>query len=326
MSLAPETVACPLSDGGEGFADAMRVANGGVRALEVSGPLFAPVPAEIVFLDNGRTAVVESAQACGLTLVPPEQRSPSRTTTRGLGEMLAAAVAGGARKLIVGLGGSATNDGGMGMLAALGWRFLDDAGAELSPVGASLGRVQRIIPGERLADIEIIAACDVTNPLFGPRGAAYVFAPQKGATPEEVQALDAGLAHFAAVCADTLGADDAQAPGAGAAGGLGFALLACLGATFRPGAGLAIELTQLEQHLAGADLCLTGEGQTDAQTAFGKLPAAVAGCCVRAGVPCICLSGALGHGWRELYSHGFTAIFSITQRPVDLSTAPGRSG
>jgi len=327
-----EMVACPLSDGGEGFAEAMQASGGEARALEVTGPLFEKVRAEIVYLDGGKTAILESAQACGLGLVPPAQRSPLRTTTRGLGEMLAAAMEAGAaaqeagaKKLVVGLGGSATNDGGMGMLSALGWGFLDAEGVKLPPVGASLGRVARITPGRRLEEVTVIAACDVTNPLYGPRGAAHTFAPQKGASPAEVAFLDDGLRHYARVCADFLGEDFSARPGAGAAGGLGFALLAFLGASFQPGALLAIALTGLDAALRGADLCLTGEGQTDGQTSYGKLPAAVAACCQIAGVPCVCLSGALGEGWRALYDHGFTAIFSISQRPQELSSALAES-
>lgn len=239
--------------------------------------------------------------------------------------MLAAAVDAGASTLVVGLGGSATNDAGLGMLEALGWRFLDAAGGALPPVGASLGKVARIEAGRRLEGVRVVAACDVHNPLYGPRGAAHTFAPQKGASPAEVAELDAGLRHFADVCAAFLGEDVSDLPGAGAAGGLGFALLAFLGATFQSGASLAIALTGLESLLAGADLCLTGEGQTDCQTAYGKLPAAVAACCAQAGVPCVCLSGALGEGWRTLYDHGFTAIFSIAQRPQRLEDAMARS-
>lgn len=317
----PETILCPLSDGGEGFATAMQSAGSTVQQVMVTGPLFSPVSAELVFLDDGQTAVVESAQVCGLGLVPREKRSPLRTTTLGLGELMAVAVREGARRLVIGLGGSATNDGGLGMLTALGWRFLDAHGQPVRPAGAALGRVMRIEPGCRLQEIEIVAACDVTNPLYGPHGAAYTFAPQKGASPRDVATLDAGLQHFARVVAETLGADYAAQPGAGAAGGLGFALLACLGASFRPGAELAINLTGLEAHLRGAALCLTGEGQTDVQTAYGKLPAAVAARCVASGVPCVCLSGALGEQWRALYEHGFTALFSICRRPQPFAAA-----
>lgn len=322
LSPPPAAVICPLSDGGEGFAEAMRLAcHGEVRPVEVTGPLFTPTHAEMVFLDGGATAVVESAQACGLTLVPLERRSPRKTTTAGLGEMLAAAAAAGATRIIIGLGGSATNDGGMGMLTALGWQFLDSDNQPLAPVGDSLGRVARIIAGNRLEGLRLVAACDVTNPLYGPQGAASIFAPQKGASPAEVRALDRGLEHYAQVCAAMLGVDFAQHPGAGAAGGLGFALLAFLHATFQPGAELAIALTDLPSQLAGASLCLTGEGQTDFQTAYGKLPTAVAACCAQVGVPCVCLSGALGQGWYELYHHNFTALFSIAERPQSLDDA-----
>jgi glycerate kinase len=313
------SVSLPLSDGGEGFVDALTAAGGGWRQeVTVTGPHFHPVPAEIGWL--GDTAVIESAQACGLGLLPPEARHPGRTTTLGVGELLRAAADGGARQIVVGLGGTGTNDGGLGLLQALGWRFEDAHGDALPPVGEALGRVARIVPGTPVP-VPVTAACDVRNPLFGPMGAAYVFAPQKGATPDEAAALDAGLRHFAVVCADVLGRDASGAPGAGAAGGLGFALLAFLGATFQPGAALAIALARLDDHLRDADLCLTGEGQTDAQTAFGKLPAAVAARCRAAGVPCVCLSGALGDGWRALYDHGMTAILSITQRPEPLADA-----
>lgn len=322
LSPAPWVTACPLADGGEGFADAIRLAAGGEPlAVDVTGPLFTPVPAEITLLDGGRTAVVEAAQACGLSLVPPAHRNPLHTTSYGVGEMLAAAVDAGATQVIVGLGGSATNDGGMGLLAALGWRFFTADGTRLSPVGASLAAVQRIEPGRRLEQVSIIVACDVTNPLYGPQGAAYTFAPQKGASPDDVVALDAGLRHYATISAAVLGQDHANYPGAGAAGGLGFALLACLGAQYRSGAELAITLTHLDDKLRDADLCFTGEGQTDFQTAYGKLPAAVASCCAQHQVPCVCLSGALGQGWRELYAHGFTALFSLSQRPQSLDDA-----
>ena len=321
LQPAPAVISCPLSDGGEGFAAAMRTAGGTSRTLEVTGPLFTPATAELVFLDDGHTAVIESAQACGLGLVPREQRSPLYTTTLGLGEMMQAAVAVGAHKLVVGLGGSATNDGGIGLLTALGWRFLDAHGRPLRPVGTSLSRIARILPGSNLEGVEIVAACDVTNPLYGPRGAAHTFARQKGASPRDIELLDAGLAHFARVSAACLGRDLSDQPGAGAAGGLGYALLAFLGARFQSGAELAIGLTALEARLAGAALCLTGEGQTDAQTAYGKLPAAVAACCARTGVPCVCLSGALSEGWRTLYDQGFTALFSICRRPQSLAAA-----
>lgn len=323
VSSAPEVWCCPLSDGGEGFAEALRLAaQGELRQVRVTGPLGDPVPAEMTLLNDGRTAVVEAAQACGLHLLPRARRNPLYTTTRGVGEMLLAAAAAGATRIIVGIGGSGTNDGGMGMLYALGWRFLDARGCALPPVGASLAAVRHIEAADTgLAGCTITVACDVTNPLFGAQGAACTFAPQKGASPAEVAALDAGLRQYAEVCAALLGADYASVPGAGAAGGLGFALLAFLHAQYCSGAELAINLSGLPAHLRDADLCLTGEGRTDAQTACGKLPAAVAACCRQSGVPCVCLSGALGDGWRELYQSGFTALFSLAQRPQTLKTA-----
>jgi len=277
--------------------------------------------ANLTLFDDGHTAVIEAAQACGLHLLPRGQRNPLHTTTSGVGEMLIAAVNAGATRLIVGIGGSSTNDGGMGMLNALGWRFLDAQDRDLPPTGASLEKVQRIIEPSHFIHSEITVACDVTNPLFGPHGAAYTFAPQKGASSTGVAILDAGLQHYAGMCATYLGADHSSLPGAGAAGGLGFALLAFLHAHYRSGAEIAIAVSGLEAQLRDADLCLTGEGCTDAQTAYGKLPAAVAACCLQAGVPCVCLSGALGKGWRELYAQGFTGIFSLAQRPQPLKTA-----
>lgn len=320
-SLPDATViACPLSDGGEGFADALAGGTGHGEQVTVTGPLDTPVEATLAWLPDG-TAVVEAAQACGLTLVPPADRSPLHTTTTGVGELIRTAIARGARRILVGLGGSATNDAGMGMLAALDWQFLDAAGHPVPLTGAGLGQVAQILPGQPITGIEIIAACDVTNPLDGPQGAAAVYAPQKGASTDDVATLDQGLAHYAAVWRATFGKDWAQHAGAGAAGGLGFALLAGLGASMRAGAEIVIEAVQLREQLVGAALCLTGEGRTDAQTIHGKLPAAVASCCREAGIPCVCLSGALGAGWRDLYAQGMTAVWSISHGPQTLEAA-----
>ena len=322
MAPLPEVVSCPLSDGGEGFADTTaRAAQGQVRRVSVSGPLGAPVEAQVVFLDGGRRAVVESAEVCGLSLVPADRRSPGRVSTRGLGELLRQAVEGGAREVVIGLGGTASNDAGIGLLSALGWGFFDGAGRPVEPLGDNLACVARIVLPARPWSATLVAACDVTNPLHGPNGAAHVYAPQKGASPAEVARLDAGLLHYAGVCATALGHDAAGAPGSGAAGGLGFALLAFLGARFRSGAELAIELSGLKAHLQGAALCLTGEGRTDLQTASGKLPAAVGRCCREAGVPCVCLSGGLGDGARAVYDTGITSVLSVLQRPCGLDEA-----
>lgn len=317
-----EAIRCPLSDGGEGFVQTVAQAGGGsIRTHAVTGPLFEPVPAQMAWMAEGRCAVVEAAEACGLARVPAPLRDPGKTTTAGLGELLKHAADMGAREIVVGLGGSATNDAGLGLLSALGWRFLDRSGQMLPAVGHSLSRVERIVPGESLKGVRLIAACDVTNPLFGVNGAARVYAPQKGATAERVAELDAGLEHFAGVCSAFLGKDLSGEPGAGAAGGLGFALQAFLGADFRSGAAVSIRLSRLAAHLDGAGFCLTGEGRTDFQTACGKLPAVVAGCCREADVPCVCLSGALGERWHECYAAGFAAILSVIQRPVALEEA-----
>lgn len=322
LQPVPELAICPLSDGGEGFAATLaRATRGVVQHHRVSGPLGVPVEAEIVFVNDGRRAIIESAQACGLHLVPERARHPGRVVTTGIGELIRQAVEAGAREIVIGLGGSATNDAGIGLLTALGWSFLDSKGQPVAPCGDNLERVSRVVPPSRPLKVGITAACDVTNPLCGPTGAACVYAPQKGATPADVARLDAGLCHFAGVCATALGRDVSASPGAGAAGGLGFALLAFLGARFRSGAELAIELADLRTHLRGAALCLTGEGRTDAQTASGKLPAAVARCCREQGVPCVCLSGALGEGSAALHAIGMTAVLSVMQRPATLDEA-----
>lgn len=318
-----EIVECPLSDGGEGFAAAMlRAGNGYEKGLMVTGPDFQPTSASLIFLDGGETAVIESAQACGLGLPLLGTRNPADLTSLGVGEMLQASISSGARRLIIGLGGTATNDAGIGMLQALGWRFLAADGAQLPPVGKSLSAITTILPGIPLpAGVEIIAACDVRNPLYGPQGAAEVYGPQKGALPDEVALLDGGLQHFAQLADNICGDNYSACAGAGAAGGLGYALLAFLNARFQPGAELAIELSKLKEHLRGAAFCITGEGCTDGQTAQGKLPAAVLQCCTQMNIPAIVLAGALQSGWQKLYPLGATAILSICQRPQTLAEA-----
>lgn len=323
LSPSHQVISCPLSDGGEGFVKALTTASGGtIHHLLVTGPLLAPVLAIMGMLPDNCTVLIEAAQACGLELLPASQRSPCTTTTIGVGEMIRHAIAISAKRLIIGLGGSATCDAGLGMLSTLGWRFLGSDGQMLSPIGASLHEVVEIIPGPPIpAGIEIIAACDVSNPLFGRHGAAYTYAPQKGASTEEVAQLDAGLRHFASCCEKQLGIDGAECAGAGAAGGLGYALQTLLGASFQSGASIAITYSRLVEYLCGADLCFTGEGRTDQQTVAGKLPAAVSQVCASLGIPCVCLSGALGDGWEQLYHTGATSILSITQRPASIHDA-----
>lgn len=334
-----KVVECPLSDGGEGFVAAIARATGGeVRTAQVTGPLFEPVEARYVVLPAAvgtavglsewtaapsaqDVAVLECAQVCGLELVPPDKRNPLETTTLGLGQLVNKLAVAGLHRLVIGLGGSATNDGGLGMLSAMAWRFQDEAGQLVHPAGSGLGAVRRLVGDKWPGLPRVVAACDVRNPLCGPDGAAAVYSPQKGATPDQVAELDAGLRNLAAVAAQHLGRDYSRAPGAGAAGGLGFALQAFLGATFVPGAELAMQLCGLDEKLAGASLCITGEGRTDSQTACGKLPAAVAAACARHGVPCVCLSGSLGPGWQALLDAGFTSMFSISPGPQSLEQA-----
>jgi len=306
----------PLADGGEGTVAALRAATPGGRlvACEVMGPRGTAVQA--AYVDLGRRGVVlEMAAASGLTLLAPKARDPRHTTTRGTGELLAHALEGGARRVIVGLGGSATNDGGAGLAVGLGYRLLDADGRPLPPGGAALARLARIDAAERHPVLEgstIIAACDVDNPLCGPQGASHVFGPQKGATAEMVAELDAALAHFAAIVHRDLGVDVLEIPGAGAAGGLGAGLIAFAGATLEPGFSLIADICGLDARLRTADLVITGEGRIDGQTARGKTPMGVARRAQAQGKRVIAFCGALGEGHEALRTEGLAEIHCIT--------------
>ena len=293
-----DVVLVPIADGGDGTVDALVAATRGERrTLRVRGPLGDPVDADYGLIDGGATAVIEMAKAAGLALVPPGKRDPRITTTYGVGELLQRAYDAGARHFIVGIGGSATNDGGAGMAQALGYHLLDQNGLELPPGGLALKRLARIHVGGVHAnwkEAEVEVACDVTNPLTGPSGASAVYGPQKGATPEMVAELDAALKHFAEIIRRDLGVDVEQLPGAGAAGGLGAGLVAFTGARLRPGAEMVMEALRLDDRLAGAQLVITGEGRLDSQTArFGKGPAAVARHARQAGIPVVALGGSI---------------------------------
>lgn len=313
-----------MADGGEGTVQALVDATGGgIRTATVTGPLGEPVEAFYGVLGDGRTAVIEMAAASGLPLVPPTRRDPSIATTRGTGELILRAVEDGARKLLIGIGGSATNDAGAGMARALGFRLVDEAGADLPPGGAALARLDRILPPpaamrERLTGAEITVACDVTNPLCGPQGASCVFGPQKGATPAMVEQLDAALARFAEVAARGLGADVLKLPGGGAAGGLGAGLVAFLGARLTPGVEMVVEATGLDALLEGADLCITGEGRLDAQTPHGKTPSGVARVCAAHGVPCVAVGGTVDRAAREELECLFAAVVSTVDELAPL--------
>ena len=293
-----ELVELPIADGGDGTVEALVAATGGdLFSARVRGPLSEPVEATYGLLEGGRVAVIEMARAAGLALVPPNRRDPRITTTYGVGELLQRAFDQGARRFIVGIGGSATNDGGAGMAQALGYHLLDEQGQELPPGGAALTRLARIHVGGVHADwkqAEVKVACDVTNPLTGPSGASAVYGPQKGAGPEQVSELDGALRRLADVIRRDLEVDVEHLPGAGAAGGLGAGLVAFCGARLQPGAELVLEALQFEERIRGADLVVTGEGRLDVQTTrYGKGPAAVALRARKAGMPVIAIAGSL---------------------------------
>jgi len=319
-----EVIKVPIADGGEGTVDAFLSALGGEKHyLKVTGPLGKPVKAFYGLLPDG-TAVVEMAAASGLPLVPVGKRDPLITTTYGTGELIKAALDQGCHTIIVGIGGSGTNDGGVGMAQALGISFLDAKGEELPFGGGSLGRLARIdMSGldPRIKNTTIIVACDVDNPLCGPKGASAVFGPQKGATPEKVKILDHNLAHYARIIKEQLGKDILNLPGAGAAGGLGAGLVSLLGATLKPGIDIVISSTKLEEKIKGADMVITGEGRTDYQTAHGKAPVGIAKVAKRLGVPVIAISGGLGENYQAVYEAGLDAVFSIAPGPITLEQA-----
>jgi len=327
MQAAPglECILRPMADGGEGTVDALLAAlpGGERRCGTVHGAYGVPQHACWGWLGGGR-AVVEVSAAAGLAQTPPEDRNPLVATTRGVGEQILAALDAGAQHIILGLGGSATNDAGAGMLQALGVRLLDSRGQELPDGGAALAQLRRLdVSGldARLAHARFTVACDVGNVLCGPQGASAVFGPQKGATPEDVGVLDAALSHFADVCSQALGRDVRDLPGAGAAGGMGFAALAFLDAVFCPGVELVARSSGLREAMQGADLVITGEGRLDAQTLQGKTPAGVARLGQSLGVPVVVLAGSLGPGYQALYAHGVTAAFSLAPGPIELAHA-----
>lgn len=319
----------PLADGGEGTVEALVEATGGrfVQA-RVTGPLGEPVEAVYGLLGDGETAVIEMAAASGLPLVPPDRRDPARATTRGTGELIRAALDRGCRRLIIGIGGSATNDGGAGMAQALGVSFRDRHGRELPPGGLALRELETIdLSGldPRIRETEIVAACDVDNPLYGPRGASAVYGPQKGATPELVEALDQALRRYAEVLYRDLGIDVQAIPGSGAAGGLGAGLVALLGAQLKPGIELVLEALDFRRRLEGADLVIAAEGGVDRQTAFGKAPSGVLKEAARQGIPVVVVGGSLSDDAVQLYDHGFAALVSCTPRPMPLEEAVART-
>ncbi|WP_424236965.1 glycerate kinase [Bhargavaea ginsengi] len=320
-----QTEVVPLADGGEGTVEALVQATGGeLISAQVTGPLGEPVDAAYGILGDGKTAVIEIAEACGLPLIPEAERNPLKATSYGVGELILDAVSRGARSLIVGLGGSATNDAGVGMLQALGCRFLDEAGEEVPRGGAALGAIRSadvsaLHPDIKNLDIQV--ACDVNNPLHGVQGAAYIYGPQKGATPEMVKELDSGLRNFAEVMKAELGKDIQEIPGAGAAGGLGAAFAGLLDAELRSGIELILDTIGLEEKVQHADFVITGEGRMDAQSSMGKAAMGVAALAKQHGKPVIALAGSVSEEAAELNRLGVTAYFSILQEVVSLDEA-----
>lgn len=315
----------PMADGGEGTVEAVIASTGAQRLTRsVRGPLEDIIEATWAWHSETATATIEIAEASGLMRVPPDRRDAGRADSYGTGELMRAALDQGARRIVVGLGGSATNDGGAGLLSALGVRFLDANGNALPPGGLALSALHRLVFDDldpRLRDVELIIASDVDNPLCGASGASAVFGPQKGADAALVPQLDAALARLASVHAAQTGKDWSNAPGAGAAGGAGWAMLAVLGATLRPGVALIGELNGLDAAIDGADLVMTGEGRMDAQTVRGKVPFGVARLAKARNVPVLALVGSLGEGYQDLYDHGLTAAFSLVSRPMSLTEA-----
>lgn len=313
----------PMADGGEGTARALADATGGTMLTAgAHDPLGRPVQAGLALLGDGRTAVVETAAASGLALLRPSERDPKATTSYGTGELIRAALDAGAETIIVGLGGSATNDAGAGLLQALGVRLLDKNGNDLAHGGAALANLTTIdisTMDPALKNVAITAACDVTNPLTGPTGASAVFGPQKGASKDDVATLDAALAHFAQVIDSQLGVAVNDVPGAGAAGGIGAALKGFLNAEFRPGIAIVIEQSGLDAAAQWADVVFTGEGSIDFQTKFGKTPAGVAETAKRHGKPVIAVAGHIGTGIDELHEVGIDAVFGIAPGAASLS-------
>ncbi len=323
-----EVRAIPVADGGEGSVDAFLAALGGEKVhARVAGPFFEPVESFYGLTDGGKTAIVEMAACAGLPLAG-ERRDPALTTTYGVGELIALAVEGGARKIILGLGGSATNDAGCGAAAALGVRFFDRTGTPFVPTGGTLGEVERIdvsAARERLRGVEITAMCDIDNPMYGENGAAYVFAPQKGAGPEQVRALDAGLRRLAGVMRRELGMDFAELPGAGAAGAMGAGVTAFLGASLQSGIESVLNAVDFDRAAADADLIFTGEGRLDSQSLRGKVVIGVARRAKRLGKRVIAIVGGAEGELEAAYAEGVTAVFTTNRLPEPLSRSAPRA-
>lgn len=318
----------PMADGGEGTVRAIVDATDGrFISRTVHDPLGRKIRSAFGVSGDGKTAIIEMAAASGLALLKPSERNPMKTTTFGTGELIRHALDLKVKRLLIGIGGSATNDGGMGLAQALGVQFLDARGRKLDPVGGSLKKLGRIdISGldQRLKHAKVEVACDVENPLTGPHGAAQVYAPQKGATAAMVKELDAGLKHLAKIIKRDVGADIETVPGSGAAGGLGGGLMAFLKGKLRPGIDIVIDSVKLAKRIKGCDLVITGEGRLDHQTAFGKTPHGVAKVAKQEGLPVIAICGSIGKDPRIVHTIGIDAYFSAFEEPIQEEDLPKR--
>jgi glycerate 2-kinase len=315
----------PLSDGGEGFTESLVEGSDGTYSfVEVHDALMRKIPSRIGILEGGKKAVIELAAAAGIEKLTENERNPWITTTYGVGELIYHALEHNVETLIIGVGGSATNDAGAGMAQALGVRFLDKDGNEIEKGGGALSKLHSIDLShvdQRMFTKKIIVACDVSNPLTGNEGASYVYGPQKGADPEMVKMLDINLHHFADKLKEATGNDVDKVPGAGAAGGISATLLAIFGASLVPGFEIVKNATQLDEKLKGCTMVITGEGKIDEQTRFGKVPYALAQLARKQNLPVIAFAGTLGEGYEILYQHGFHAIIPICEQPVKLDIA-----
>jgi glycerate kinase len=314
----------PMADGGQGTVDAVLASTPGERHhVNVTGPLGEPTLAEFALLEQREVALFEMASASGLERVPVTSRNPMKTTTLGTGELLLAAINSGAKHILIGIGGSATNDGGIGLAQAIGYRMLDQAGNDVSLGGEGLLELHAIDSTHRdprIDQVSIDVACDVTNPLTGPTGASAIYGPQKGATPSMVEKLDTGLKRLAEIVQRDLGIN-MDGPGAGAAGGLGGGLVAFAGARLKRGIDIVMDAVDLRRRLQQADFCLTGEGRMDSQSSFGKTASGVATLAKQEGVPTIAIVGARSGEANSLHELGITAIFDATPGPMSLSDA-----
>ncbi|MBI5094094.1 MAG: glycerate kinase [Candidatus Hydrogenedentes bacterium] len=319
----------PMADGGEGTVETLVAAtSGNTVSVTVTGPLGSPVEAVYGVLGDGKTAIIEMASASGLALVPPAKRDPCITTTFGTGELMRHALTHGVQRIIIGLGGSATNDGGAGMAQALGYSLRDAAGVELPWGGAALERLAAIDSGQadpRLKACDVLIACDVSNPLCGESGASQIYGPQKGATPDSVEQLDSALRHFGNIVERELGAPILTLAGGGAAGGLGAGLAAFAHGVLKPGVDIVADACGLDDAVRGAQLVITGEGRLDHQSAHGKTPVGVARIAKRYGIPVIAIAGSLGEGCAGLRDLGIDAAFSICPSPMTLTDAMARA-